>query len=214
VTVITRTSPNRANAFAGAITAPVPEHRCFRSPSHSDSPACRSVVYVRCKQGKVDNSNQGDRLSSMRKRAPGNSATGEAVHCATDQPAHAGFFQHQEAMRDPSRPRQGTRDCRGRFAEERVKNNPTLSSPRPLRPKPRIFYRQCHGQRFELLPSGEARDGDGTRRGARARLRAQTRFYPRKSAHFSPLARVVAGFLILQIFHFVAMHMKYEALPC
>jgi hypothetical protein len=49
---------------------------------------------------------------------------------------------------------------------------------------------------------------------SRLRDRVLDRFYPRKSAHFSPLARVVAGFLILQIFHFVAMHMKYEALPC
>lgn len=40
------------------------------------------------------------------------------------------------------------------------------------------------------------------------------RHYPRKSAYFSPLARVVAGFFTLQIFHFVAMHMKYEALLC
>jgi DNA polymerase-4 len=46
------------------------------------------------------------------------------------------------------------------------------------------------------------------------RSRTLNRFYPRKSAHFSPLARVVAGFLILQIFHFVAMRMKYESLPC
>ena len=39
------------------------------------------------------------------------------------------------------------------------------------------------------------------------------RLYPRRSAHFSPLGRVVADFLGDKIFQNVAMHVKYQTLP-